>query len=152
MSSTCSVCKGHIKLTAKKEEVKTQVCAQPAGSKQTWFERAAAFVFLAILLFVVLLVVERVFFPSMYFNFKDAVVGYIDNQPYHASIGRYLRANAQDPSSVSIVSLNPAARAANGTLMVDCHYRAKNGFGALVLDSETFVVDGNNNVISATHY
>ncbi len=111
----------------------------------------ARFVCGAIILLVAALILERIFLPSLYYSFKADVVGIIDNQPYRLSVDNYLRAHANNPGSVSIVSLNPAAeRAVNGTLQVDCHFRAKNGFGALVLDSETFTVDANNNVINAT--
>lgn len=126
----------------------SSVLLSPANADSS----VAGKVFSVIIFGVVMLVVMNILFPSMRHGAEAQIEGYIDNQPYRLSVYNYLESHAHDPSSVEIVSLNPAARAANGTLMVDCHYRAKNGFGALVLGTETFVVDGNNNVISAQDY
>ena len=134
-------------VTQPSQKANVQANAQPAGRKTTWFARACGFVFKAIILLVVLLVVERVFFPSMYFSFKADVVGAISNQPYRLAIDNYLRAHANDPNSVEIVSLGSPVGYSDGTRHISCTFRAKNALGALVLDTVVVKVNTDNQVV-----
>lgn len=83
---------------------------------------------------------------------RDKTIGFVDGQPYRAAIDEYLRANANDPSSVEIDSLTSYPPNPNGCRSVSCNFRAKNSLGAVVLNDWVFVIDANNNVVSAQNY
>ena len=90
--------------------------------------------------------------PSLYWKDKAVIIGAIDSQPYRITIDNYLRQHANDPSSVEIVSLTPTKPNPNGSRHVSCIFRGKNAFGALVVNDWVFVVDADNNILSAQDY
>lgn len=63
----------------------------------------------------------------------------------------YLKKNTHDPRSLSYVDWSPVCRVADG-YAVRCKFRAKNAFGALVLENMIFTLDFDGAVIGAKQY
>lgn len=72
----------------------------------------------------------------------------VENSGWDGSVYQvesYIKKNAKDPSSVEFMEWSPLVK--NGeSQMVRVKYRAKNSFGAYVINNETYTIDSNGNV------
>ena len=66
-------------------------------------------------------------------------------------VKEWIKANANDPSSVEFVEWGEVSPEGAG-FKVRCKFRAKNGFGALVLGQKEFHMDASGKVTSVTEF
>ena len=79
----------------------------------------------------------------------------VTNSAWDASVSQvkdYLEKNLRDPNSTEYVEWSKVVKKEDGTFMVRCKYRSKNGFGGMVNANQVFYLDAEGNVTSVTDY
>ena len=79
----------------------------------------------------------------------------VTNSAWDASVSQvkdYLEKNLRDPNSTEYVEWSKVVKKEDGTFMVRCKYRSKNGFGGMVNANQLFYLDAEGNVTSVTDY
>lgn len=84
-------------------------------------------------------------------NQSSAVVANSEFDGSVSQIKSYLKSNAKDPSSLEFISWSPVVETNNG-FMVRVKYRAKNSFGALVVEEKVFHLNSSGGIIIASDY
>jgi hypothetical protein len=78
---------------------------------------------------------------------KKLVGKEIESSPQYLVAEEYLNANVNDPRSLIIASYSEIAELDDGLTAIRIRYRAKNAFGALVLEDKVFGFDKNHKVV-----
>lgn len=76
------------------------------------------------------------------------------NSPWDGSVYQvkgWLKDNSNDPKSLEYIEWSPVIKTDTGFL-VRCKYRGRNGFGALILAEQLFLMDKDGNVTAVQEY
>ena len=79
----------------------------------------------------------------------------VSNSSWDASVSQvkdYLDKNLRDPNSTEYDEWSKVVKKDDGTFMVRCKYRSKNGFGGMVNANQVFYLDAKGNITSVTDY
>ena len=80
--------------------------------------------------------------------------GIVKNSEWDGSVSQvksYIKANAKDPKSLKFISWSPVTETDNGFL-VRVKYRAKNSFGALVVEEKLFLLNSSGTIVKWSNY
>ena len=106
------------------------------------------------LIFCGLLVVGAVIYEdlsSSQVKYSSASVRNSDWDGSVAQVKSWLKSNVKDPSSLEFIDWSPVTETENGYL-VRVKYRAKNSFGAFVVEEKLFVLDSSGSIIKWSNY
>lgn len=79
----------------------------------------------------------------------------VENSSWDASVKQvkaFLSQNAKDASSIEYLEWSPVQKTNNGGFAVRVKFRAKNSFGAYVLENKFFVLSSQGQVISVSDF
>jgi len=79
----------------------------------------------------------------------------VTNSSWDASVYQvtdYLKDNLLDPESVEYIEWSPVVENDDGTYLVRVKYRAKNSFGAYIIENQIFVLDQEGKVMNVADY